>query len=98
MASAYMKQNNQTKFYDEVIHALWGYLSDKLNIPVAKLSRSTVKETLINHKVGEEIINEFIVVIDDCEYAKYAPTSENMQIEQDYKKARTIINHFESFL
>lgn len=98
LASAYMKQNNQAKFYDEVIHALWGYLSDKLNIPVSELSRSTVKETLTKHKVGEEIINEFIVVIDDCEYAKYAPTTENMQIEKDYNKARTIINHFESFL
>ncbi|MEN8120362.1 MAG: BatD family protein [Bacteroidota bacterium] len=98
MASAYMKQNNQAKFYDEVIHALWGYLSDKLNIPVAELSRNTVKETLTNHKVGENIINEFIVVIDDCEYAKYAPASENLQIEKDYKKARDIINHFESFL
>lgn len=98
MASAYMKQNNQAKFYDEVIHALWGYLSNKLNIPVSGLSRITVKETLAGQKVDEEIINEFIVVIDGCEYAKYAPAAEGTQIEQDYKKAREVINSFESVL
>ena len=98
MASAYMKQNNQAKFYDEVIRALWGYLSDKLNIPVSDLSRNTVMETLINNKVNEEIINDFIVVIDGCEYAKYAPATEEVQIEQDYKKAREVINSFESVL
>ncbi len=98
LASAYMQQNNQAKFYDEVIHALWGYLSDKLNIPVSELSRNTVKETLADNKVDEEITNEFIVVIDGCEYAKYAPASENMQIEQDYTKAREIINNFEAVL
>ena len=55
-------------------------------------------ETLINHKVNEEIINDFIVVIDGCEYAKYAPATEEVQIEQDYKKAREVINSFESVL
>ncbi|RLD80234.1 MAG: protein BatD, partial [Bacteroidetes bacterium] len=98
MAASYMKQNNKAKFYDEIIHALWGYLSDKLNIPVSELSRNTVKDTLSKYEVNEEIINEFIVVIDGCEYAKYAPATENNQIEQDYKKARELINNFESVL
>ena len=53
---------------------------------------------MVTHKVNEEIINEFIVVIDDCEYAKYAPAAEGVQIEQDYKKAREAINSFESVL
>jgi len=98
IASTYMKQNNQAKFYDEVIHALWGYLSDKLNITVSELSRNTVKETLGNHQVNEQIINDFIEVIDGCEYAKYAPSAEGILIEQDYKKARELINNFEAVL
>ncbi len=98
LASNYMKENNKSKFYDEVIHALWGYLSDKLNIPVSELNRNTVKETLAKYKVDEEIINSFVVVIDGCEYAKYAPATEDNQIEQDYKKARELINNFEAAL
>lgn len=97
-ASAYMKESNQAKFYDEIIHALWGYLSDKLNIPVSELSRATVKETLENYKVDEEIINKFLIVIDDCEYAKYAPSAGGTQIEADYAKARDLINKFEAVL
>ncbi len=53
---------------------------------------------MTNYKVDEEIINEFIVDIDGCEYAKYAPAAEGVQIEQDYKKARNVINNFESVL
>ncbi|OQY03862.1 MAG: hypothetical protein B6I20_04180 [Bacteroidetes bacterium 4572_117] len=97
-ASVYMKQNDQAKFYDEVIHALWGYLSDKLNIPASEISRDTVKETLIEYKVDEKTINSFIVLIDDCEYAKYAPSAEGAQIGNDYKKAREVINGFEAVL
>jgi hypothetical protein len=97
-AFAYMKENNQAQFYDEVIHALWGYLSDKLNIPVSELSRATVKETLEKYKVGEDIINKFLVIIDNCEYAKYAPAAGGSQIEADYAKARDLINKFEAVL
>ncbi|MDF1548878.1 MAG: BatD family protein [Bacteroidales bacterium] len=91
-AAKHMKSGNKSAFYDEVIRALWGYLSDKLNIPVADLSRETVKETLNSRNIDQEIVNNFVEVIDNCEFAKYAPSSNENQIEQDYDKARKIIN------
>jgi phenylalanyl-tRNA synthetase beta subunit len=69
-----------------------GYLSDKLNIPMADLSRNTVKETLAEKGIDENIINNFVEVIDNCEFAKYAPASVENQMEQDYDKARQVIN------
>jgi len=92
VAANFMKQTDKEAFYDEVIRALWGYLSDKLNIPVSDLSRNTVKETLVDRKIDEVIINSFVEIIDNCEFAKYAPTSIENQMEQDYDKARQVIN------
>ncbi|MCF6242570.1 MAG: BatD family protein, partial [Bacteroidales bacterium] len=98
MAAVYMKQNDKEQFYNEIIHALWGFLSDKLNIPVSELSRETVKETLQKHNVSEDIIANFIKVIDDCEFAKYAPASETNPLPDDYKRAREVIEKFEEIL
>jgi hypothetical protein len=92
VAATYLKETNKEAFYDEVIRALWGYLSDKLNIPMADLSRNTVKETLAEKGIDENIINNFVEVIDNCEFAKYAPASVENQMEQDYDKARQVIN------
>jgi hypothetical protein len=92
VAAGFLKEANKEAFYDEVIRALWGYLSDKLNIPMADLSRNTVKETLIKRNIDENIINNFVEIIDNCEFAKYAPASVENQMEQDYDKARQVIN------
>ena len=95
LASSFLKENDKARFYDETIKALWGYLSDKLNIPVSELSRENVKETLMKHNVNDTIISDFISVIDSCEFAKYAPATNNNGLESDYKKASEIINTFE---
>jgi len=91
-AAKHMSAGNKEAFYTEVIKALWGFLGDKLNIPTADLSRDTAKETLLKHNIDNQIIDDFIEVINNCEYAKYAPVSIDNQIEQDYQKARNIIN------
>ncbi len=91
-AAKYMNLGNKEAFYTEVIKALWGYLGDKLNIPTSDLSRETAKETLLKQNIDSQIIDDFIEVINNCEFAKYAPVSIENQIEQDYQKARNIIN------
>jgi hypothetical protein len=98
IASVCMKNGEKQEFYDEVIKALWGYLSDKLNIPVANLSRDTVREALTKEKLENSLIEEFILVIDNCEFAKYAPVGGNAQIEQDFERAKRIINKLEQAL
>ena len=98
VASMCMKKGEKSAFYDEVIKALWGYLGDKLSIPVSSLSRETARDKLNNRQVNETLIEEFIQVIDNCEFAKYAPAGAQDQIEQNYERATKIINKLEQTL
>ena len=70
----------------------WGYLSDKLNIPVADLSKDTSKEALIKNNIDEELLNSFYYIIDNCEYARYSPEHASEEMHKLYNKAiKTII-------
>jgi hypothetical protein len=87
-----MKQNNHEAFYEEVLKAMWGYLSDKLSIPVARLSKDSSRQALIEHKVDDELINRFLEIIDTCEYSRYSPVSESEGMQKLYTDAiNTII-------
>ncbi len=91
-ASAAMKQRNAELFYEEVLNALWGYVSYKLNIDRSKLNRDNISELLEQKSVGAEIIREFIGLLDTCEFARYAPGGETEQtIEQVYGKGIAVI-------
>jgi hypothetical protein len=82
-------------FYEEMLKALWGYMSDKLNIPVAHLSRDNVREGLFARGVETEQIEKYVQTIADCEYARYAP-SEKSQIGDVYNTAVELISRMES--
>lgn len=60
-----------------MLKALWGYISDKLSIPVSQLSKDNIEAELTNYGVQEALIAEFIGVLNECEYARYAPGNEN---------------------
>lgn len=94
-ASICVKKNDKDEFFDALLKALWGYLSDKLTIPVSELSRENVRATLLDHNVNEETITEFIDLIDTCEMAKFAPSAVHDSIEDLYKKASKLIGKFE---
>ena len=74
-------ENKKDAFYDEVLKALWGYISDKLNIPVSRLSKDNIEEKLRNHGVNEELIKEFLNALNDCEFARFAPGDENQAMD-----------------
>lgn len=75
VAATAMKAHNSEQFYDEALKALWGYMSYKLNIDRAELNRDNISDILGQKGVDETLIQEFISVLDDCEYARYAPGS-----------------------
>ncbi len=79
VAASAMKNHNAEQFYDEVLKALWGYMSYKLNIDRAELNRDNISEILQSKGVEEDRIKEFIAVLDTCEYARYAPGSNSDQ-------------------
>ena len=63
-------------FYEETLRALWGYLGDKLRLPASELSRASVSELLRMRGLDEEIITRLTAVIDEVEFARYAPAKE----------------------
>ena len=79
VAASAMKNHNAEQFYDEVLKALWGYMSYKLNIDRVELNRDNISEILQSKGVEEDRIKEFIAVLDTCEYARYAPGSNSDQ-------------------
>ena len=91
-AAKLMAGGKQNEFYDEVLRALWGYVGDKLNMPVEQLSRENISQQLESHNVSAETIQQFIGALDECEFARYAPTSDpNMAKEKIYQQASDVI-------
>lgn len=94
-AEKHMLAKDSAGFYDEMLKALWGYMSDKLNIPVAHLSRDNVKEGLLSKEVEPELVDRYIAAIAECEYMQYAP-SDKTQIGDVYNAAVELISKMES--
>ncbi len=94
-AAAYMKQNNNEAFHEAILKAFWGYLSDKLGIPVADLSRDAAISRLNEKGVAEEVVNDFVDVVEQCEFARYAPTGGSEARHELYKKAESTMGRME---
>ena len=69
-AGRLLAENKQEAFYDEVLKALWGYISDKLNIPVSQLSKDNIEDELTKYGVAPELIKDFIGTLNECEFAR----------------------------
>ena len=67
------KAGNKDTFYDEILKALWGYLSDKLSIPVSELNKDNISLRLSQRGVDDVVIQEFVKLLNDCEFERYAP-------------------------
>ena len=95
LAGSLMNQGKKNEFYDEVLKALWGYISDKLNIPVSELSKDNIDSELKRAAVSDELIKEFMDTLNDCEFARYAPGDESEAMDKVYSSAVTIISKIE---
>ncbi|MBR1548657.1 MAG: protein BatD [Prevotella sp.] len=92
-ASRLMKAGNDSEFYDEVLRALWGFVGDRLNIPVEQLSRENISQQLEQHNVSADVVSLFIGAIDECEYARYAPGDATGNMNKVYEAAMTAITN-----
>ena len=97
-ASVFLKNNQAEKFYEAVIKALWGYLSDKLSIPLADLNREKAAASLLEKGISQEVVTELMKIIDDCEYARYAPTAFSGTMNEIYDGAAKVMGIFEKLI
>lgn len=94
-ANSFIASNNKEKFYDELHTALNSYLSDKFTIPVADLSRETISNKLTEKSVSPETLQQLSTVLDNCEFARYAPASVTGNLNEVYESAITLITKLE---
>ncbi len=94
-AAGFMKQNNDEAFHESILKSFWGYLSDKLGIPVANLSRESALEGLQNRNVEEELVSQFVEIIEQCEFARFAPSGGSEARHELYKKAVETMSRLE---
>lgn len=96
LAGKLLAENKKEAFYDEVLKALWGYISDKLNIPVSRLSKDNVEEKLRNHGVSDELIKEFLDALNECEFARFAPGDESQAMDKVYSSSLAVMSKMEN--
>ena len=95
-AARLMADNKQGEFYDEVLRALWGYVGDKLNIPVEQLSHDNISQRLSERSVGEDTVSQFMGALDECEFERYAPGDPKGNMNKVYDKAISAIEKIEA--
>ena len=95
-ASKLLKQGNKEQFYEEVMKAIWSYLSDKLIIPMAVINKDLVSDTLSSdYNVDEALIERLKSILDTCEYARFAPSSGQKEMGNLYEESIDVISELE---
>ena len=97
LALKFLKEGNKDSFYEEVLKATWTYLSDKLSIPVASLTKDRVEAELTTIKVDTILINQFIDILNTCEFARYAPNSGQQEMGNLYADTIQAISGLEEY-
>lgn len=96
VAKALMKQNNVDGFYDEILKAVWGYISDKLSMPMSQLTKDNISSTLLSRSVSAELIAEFQDILSQGEFARYAPGDKEAAMERLYTMSINVISKMEN--
>lgn len=91
LAKKYLIEDKKSAFYDEIFRALWGYVSDKLNIPLAHLSKDNVAVAFRERKVSSELAEKFLEGLAECELARFSPAGNNNPMQETYHKAMETI-------
>lgn len=91
-----LKENQQDRFYEEILKAIWGYLSDKLSIPVSELTRTSAVKSLIEKGINDNEINSLTTLLDTCEFARFAPSASSAEAEKIFQDAMRFIRLVEN--
>lgn len=87
-----LHSENKELFFEELGKAMWGFLSDKLNIPLSELSKERVLEEFKKQAIEEEVVNRFFNIADTCEFARFAPGGRDSEMPGLYSQAAKIIS------
>jgi hypothetical protein len=95
-ASACLKRGETDRFHEEILKSIWGYLSNKLNIPVSDMTRSNAVSVLKEKGINDSEIEKLTGILDTCEYARYAPSASGTEATALYENASQFIRSVEN--
>lgn len=94
-AQKLLNEGKKDQFYDEVLKAVWSYLSDKMSIPVSSLTKENVKAELKSRLVDESLIEQLLHILNTCEFARYAPNSGQQEMGNLFEETIGVISDLE---
>ena len=94
LSEATKQINNKEPFYVALEKAMHNFLKAKLHIETSEMSKDNIKELLLSKNANPEVVNNFIALTENCELARYAPSS-TATIQHDFDKAVLIISELE---
>lgn len=95
-AKNYADRQQDDKFYDATLKAIWGYLGDKLGIPASSLKRDNISSELQKYGASEDLTKKIIKILDECEMARYSPADSRPSAQVIYKEASITIHEMEN--
>ena len=102
MARKYLSEakrnlNNSEEFYVALERALHNYLKAKLKMGTSDFSKEKIKNILSQIGVEESLVNDFVSVLENCEFARYTPSSVKA-MEQDFANTAKMITQIDKQL
>lgn len=94
-AQTFLRSHQYEKFYEELLRAMWGYFGDKLAIPASQLSRDNISTMLADYGAPQQLSDDLVAVLDECEMARYTPQQTSDQAESVFDQASSVINRME---
>jgi hypothetical protein len=98
VAADLMKKGQTNEFYDEVLRALMGYVSDKLSIPMENLNKENISEKLAERNIDQNLMDKFMNCLNDCEFARYAPGDPAETMDNTFNEASNVISEMENII
>lgn len=90
LSQARKELGKKEAFYIALEKALHNYLKAKLHVETSEISIEKIAEILKKKEVDEPTILEFSKVLENCDYARYTPSTDVM-MKQEYENAKTAI-------
>lgn len=98
LAKRLLVENKKNEFYDEILKTLWGYTSDRLSIPVSRLTKENITDELSAKGVSDELIKELLDVLNEAEFARYAPGDASEAMDKLYINSMNVISRMENLI
>ncbi len=97
LSEASKQLGNKESFYEALERALYNFLKAKLKVETSDISREKITSLLTDKKVATKDVNDFVEVLNQCDFARYTPTT-NVQMKQEFEKAKQVITQLDKQL